>query len=58
MTAPQVEDEQRAPVRANNLSFKEDGIDLLVMPSSLNDKLSLWWARSVKWLRRLVKRRN
>ncbi len=26
---------------------KEDGIDLLVMPSSLNDKLSLWWARSV-----------
>jgi len=29
------------------LSFKEDGIDLLVMPSSLNDKLSLWRPRSV-----------
>ena len=28
--------------QSDNLSFKEDGIDLLVMPSSLNDKLSLW----------------
>ena len=28
------------------------------MPSSLNDKLSLWWARSVNWLRGLVKPRN
>ena len=28
-------------------ALKRGGIDLLVMPSSLNDKLSLWWARSV-----------
>ena len=39
MATPQVEDGQRAGTRANNLSFKENGIDLLVMPSSLNDKL-------------------
>ena len=58
MATPQVEDGQRAGTSANKLALKEDGIDLLVMPSSLNDKLSLWCPRSVGQLRRLVKRRN
>ena len=33
--------------QSEQIGMKEDGIDLLLMPSSLNDKLSLWWARSV-----------
>ena len=44
---PQVEDGQRATSRANKLAWKRQGIDLLVMPCLLNDKLSLWAARSV-----------
>ena len=36
-------------VQSDNLSFKRQGIDLLVMPCLLNDKLSLWAARSVSW---------
>ena len=39
-------------------ALKQGGIDLLVMPPSLNDKLSPWRPRSVGPLRRLVKRRN
>ena len=35
--------------QSDNLSFKRQGIDLLVMPCLLNDKLSLWAARSVGW---------
>ncbi len=39
MAMPMFWHRQRAPTRANKLARKEDGIDLLVMPSSLNDKL-------------------
>ena len=39
-------------------ALKRGGIDLLVMPPSLNDKLSLWRSRSVEPLRGLVKPRN
>ena len=34
-------------VQSDKLSFKRQGIDLLVIPCLLNDKLSLWVARSV-----------
>ena len=44
--------------QGEQVGMKKQGIDLLVMPCLLNDKLSPWVARSVKWLRRLVKRRN
>ena len=39
-------------------ALKRGGIDLLIMPPNLNDKLSPWAARSVNWLRGLVKPRN
>jgi hypothetical protein len=39
-------------------ALKRGGIDLLVMPPKLKGRLPLWRACSVKWLRRLVKRRN
>ena len=41
-------DSERAPPRAK-IQKKNGGIDLLVMPPSLNDKLSLWCPRSVNW---------
>ncbi|MEE0151243.1 MAG: hypothetical protein UEP75_08280, partial [Collinsella sp.] len=44
--------------QSGNLPFNFGGIDLLVMPRLLNDKLSLWAARSVEPLRGLVKPRN
>ena len=39
-------------------ALKQGGIDLLVMPPKLKGRLPLWRVCSVKWLRRLVKRRN
>lgn len=39
-------------------ALKRGGIDLLVMPPKLKGRLPPWRARSVKWLRRVVKRRN
>jgi hypothetical protein len=39
-------------------ALKRGGIDLLVMPPKLKGRLPPWRACSVKWLRRLVKRRN
>ena len=55
---PQVEDGQRATSRANKLAWKRQGIDLLVVPCLLNDKLSPWTSRSVGPFRRSVERRN
>ena len=36
-------------VQSEQVGMKKQGIDLLVMPCLLNDKLSLWTARSVGW---------
>ena len=44
--------------RGEQIGMKGGGIDLLVMPPSLNGKLSLWSPRSVDRLRGLVKPRN
>ena len=44
---PQVEQTSASDVQSEQVGMKRQGIDLLVMPRLLNDKLSLWAARSV-----------
>ena len=47
METSQVEHMSAKARQSEQGDVKEEGIDLLVMPPSLNDKLSLWPPRSV-----------
>ena len=51
METSQVEHKSAKAHQSEQGDVKEEGIDLLVMPCLLNDKLSFWAARSVDWLR-------
>ena len=58
METSQVEHKSASARQSEQGDVKEEGIDLLVMPCLLNDKLSFWTARSVDRFRGLVKPRN